>query len=151
MRKSFYVDDVLKSVSSRDDVMLIINEASQLLQNRGFCLTKFVINDSDLLKDIPEDKRAKEVKNIMPEMSGSALGIKWDIVSDSFYFEMQTIENIVITRRKILSIVSSLYDPLGFAGPLWVQGKLIFQEATRLKLEWVRRYQKASGLSDKSG
>ena len=97
---------------------------------------KFVINDVELLSKIDESNRAKEVKNITPEMSGKALGIKWDIGSDAFYFEMPKFENGTLTRRVILSTVSSLYDPLGFVGPLMVQGKLIFQGVTRLKLAW---------------
>lgn len=33
-------------------------------------------------------------------------------------------------------MVSSVFDPLGLAGPLVVLGKLFFQEATHLKLGW---------------
>ena len=136
INNDFYVDDVLKSIAAKGDVMSIIDGTSSVLQEGGFNLTKFVINDAGLLSNIDESKRAKEVKNIAPEMLGKALGIKWDIGSDAFYFEMQKLEDCTLTRRVILSIVSSLYDPLGFVGPLMVQGKLIFQDLTRLKLGW---------------
>ena len=36
----------------------------------------------------------------------------------------------------MLSVVSSIYDPLGLINPLIITGKLLFQEATRFKLSW---------------
>lgn len=40
------------------------------------------------------------------------------------------------TRRGILSIVSSVYGPLGFAAPFIFQAKLILQDLCRKKLDW---------------
>ena len=39
-----------------------------------------------------------------------------------------------LTRGRMLSLVSSIYDPLGVIGPLILGGKLLFQEATMRKL-----------------
>ena len=41
-----------------------------------------------------------------------------------------------MTRRSILSLTSSLYDPLGLISPIVIQGRMLFQESTRLKLDW---------------
>ena len=41
-----------------------------------------------------------------------------------------------VTRRCIWSFVSSMFDPLGLVSPVLVTGKLLFQEATRLKIPW---------------
>ena len=64
------------------------------------------------------------------------LGVKWDIIHDSFFFEVKDIRSKSVTRRKILSVVSSVYDPLGLLGPMILPGKLIFQDATCQKLSW---------------
>ena len=41
-----------------------------------------------------------------------------------------------LTRRGILSTVSSVYDPLGFLAPLILVGKSLLQDLCRGKVEW---------------
>ena len=50
---SFYVDDLLVSVRSTDDPQLLMDNTLAMLQQGGFNLTKFVINDANLLQEIP--------------------------------------------------------------------------------------------------
>ena len=56
---SFYVDDLLVSVRSTDDPQLLMDNTLAMLQQGGFNLTKFVINDANILQEIPEYLRAK--------------------------------------------------------------------------------------------
>ena len=42
----------------------------------------------------------------------------------------------MLTKRKLLSQVSSYFDPLGLLAPLIIRGKLLIQEAWTLELEW---------------
>ena len=108
-----------------------------VLNHGGFKLTKFAANDREILKLIDDDDLAKEVKELVPNTVSKALGIKWDVFQDSFYYVSKGIsDDGEVTRRKILSYVSSLYDPLGLVCPVVICGKLIFQEATRLQLSW---------------
>ena len=90
--------------------------------------------------EIPVDDRAKEVKEIGSQSTGKVLGIQWDISNDCFYYQINSESNnklnSEVTRRNMLSVVSSIYDPLGLINPLIITGKLLFQEATRLKLSW---------------
>ena len=136
IERSFYVDDCLKSVSQKGEAKIIIQKTPQVLQEGGFHLHKFVVNDRELLSDITVEHRAKEVREIGQEMSGKVLGIQWDITRDTFFFSVNNPADYVVTRRKMLSITSSIYDPLGFVGPVILSGKLLFQEATRLRLAW---------------
>ena len=62
--------------------------------------------------------------------------MKWSILSDTFFFEVSVKADQRVTRRKMLSIISSVFDPLGLVGPLVLTGKLLFQEATRIRLDW---------------
>ena len=136
VERSMYVDDCLKSVISEHEVKLLVSGVPEVLKSGGFNLTKFIVNDSSLLHEVPLEHRAKEVHDFTPESTGKVLGVKWKISADMFHFELSEIPDHDVTRRKILSIVSSIYDPLGLIGPLLLPGKLIFQDATRLKLAW---------------
>ena len=74
--KAFYVDDCLKAVESRDDAVRVIEGTKSLLSKSGFNLTKFIVNDTELLEMIPVDDRAKEVKDFHSDMNSKALGVK---------------------------------------------------------------------------
>ena len=41
-----------------------------------------------------------------------------------------------VTKRGILSTVSSVYDPLGMAAPFVLGGRLILQNLCKLELDW---------------
>ena len=64
-----------------------------------------------------------------------ALGIEWCVESDSFQFRI-ILKDQPLTRRGILSTVSSVYDPLGFLAPFILTGKLILQEMCREGMDW---------------
>ena len=64
-----------------------------------------------------------------------ALGIQWSAESDEFYFKI-VIKERPLTRRGILSVMSSIYDPLGLLSSVILPVKVIFQELCRLKLGW---------------
>lgn len=135
---SFYVDDCLRSVPTSRDALIVMHDTKAVLKQGGFNLTKFVINDATLLESIPVGDRAKEVKDIHSDTKSRALGIKWNVSSDCFYFDVSAklMATADITRRVMLSSVASMFDPLGLVSPVLVTGKMLFQEATRLKLHW---------------
>ena len=62
VKNAFYVNDILKSVSSLDEAAEDITGTKASLLYRGFNLIKFVVNDARLLTFISEDDRAKGVK-----------------------------------------------------------------------------------------
>ena len=134
---AFYVDDLLKSVAPKDDAKRVVFDTKRVIKSAGFNLTKFVTNNNELLDQIDVNERASEVKEIMPDMYSRALGIKWQVCEDAFcYRSKQADDSGAITRRLILSRVSAMYDPLGLISPIVLRGKMIFQEATKLGLDW---------------
>ena len=64
-----------------------------------------------------------------------SLGVCWDLHTDSFTFRVNVDEK-PYTRRGVLSVVNGLYDPLGFATPVTIGGKLLLREAMVEPVEW---------------
>ena len=60
---------------------------------------------------------------------------EWDFENDCFRFNLN-INQRPLTRRGVLSVVSSLFDPLGFAAPVVLKAKLVLQNLCRLGLDW---------------
>ena len=65
-------------------------------------------------------------------MCSKALGVKWNVKTDEFYFVVEVKDYSITTRRTMLSAVSSTIDPLGLVSPVVILGKILFQDATRL-------------------
>jgi hypothetical protein len=91
------------------------------------------------MQTIPEEDRAKGVQGLNLQHDylpvERALGIQWCIDSDTFQFSM-TLSDQPLTRRGILSTISSIYDPLGFLAPFLLVGKQILQDMCRGNQDW---------------
>ena len=111
IRRNLYVDDCLKSVSDTQKAIRLIQQLRDILMRRSFRLTKFVSNDVAVLASVPESERAESELPVE-----RALGVQWNVQEDVFSFRIASRKKAP-TRRGILSDVSSMYDPLGFASP----------------------------------
>ena len=63
-----------------------------------------------------------------------APGVDWD-VGDIFCFKIKFNDKPLATRG-LLSVVSSVYDLLGFAAPVILQNKVILQDLCQKRLKW---------------
>ncbi|CAG2227591.1 unnamed protein product [Mytilus edulis] len=57
--------------------------------------------------------------------SDKALGVIWDVNEDKIKFKVK-LSDKPLTRRGILSIVSSIFDPLGLVSPVTLRAKLLY-------------------------
>ena len=64
-----------------------------------------------------------------------ALIVQWNISSDTFGFSV-IIKDRSATRRGILLVISSVYDPLGFIAPFILPAKILLQQLCKKKLDW---------------
>ena len=139
IRRNFYVDDCLRSVKDEQTAIELIQGLCQACEHGGFNLTKFTSNSRAVLESIPTEKRSKEARDLdlghdrLPVER--ALGVLWCVESDVFKFRI-VINDKPPTRRGILSVISSIYDPLGFAAPFTLPAKKILQDLCREDIGW---------------
>ena len=105
----------------------------------GFNRHKFLSNNREVLETTFPHERVNVVKNL--DLSKETLpmertlGIQWCIESDTFQFRIQ-LKDKPLTRRGILSTVSSVYDPLGLVSPVILVGKQILRELCKCESSW---------------
>ena len=137
--RNFYVDDCLKSVASLEEAVNLAKELRELLLRGGFNLTKWVSNSRDVLRAVPEVEWSKEVKTLDLDQellpAERTLGVLWQVEPDLYGFDVH-LEERPLTRRGLLSTVSSVYDPFGFVSPFVLKAKMLFQELCRIKSSW---------------
>ena len=109
-----------------------------MCKSGGFHLTKFISNSKKLLLSVPEHQRRMGVKD--QDLSGDlpnekALGICSKLREDIFSFKLK-LEAGTLTKRVMLSMISSIYDPLGFAAPFILEGRRILQGLCNQDIQW---------------
>ena len=139
IRKNFYVDDGLKSVATVSEAVSLIQNTKDICAKAGMRLHKFISNSKEVIATIGPEDRAKELKDLDLNSDAlpmeRALGVHWCVETDTFQFRI-TLQDKPLTRRGILSTVSSVYDPLGFLAPVVLTGRQILQSLCRDKSDW---------------
>lgn len=158
MIESFYVDDLVSGDSATDKAYDLYSKAKTRMAEGGFKLRKWKTNDPELMKRIssseaivtkPEIVRRLEdeetyAKSKLECQGGSkgerVLGVKWNCELDTFHLDLAHIakraEGLEPTKRNMLSLLASLFDPLGLISPVTVSMKILFQEICSEKLDW---------------
>ena len=97
-------------------------------------LTSFS-SKAGLEKGLVETKAIVKVDQVqVPSKQMKALGVAWNVERDQFSFNVESCP--IVTKRQVLTCVASIYDPLGIISDLILEGRMILQGATRLKLGW---------------
>ena len=118
--EDFYMDDFIKSRNPLD--FLSYQHSSQY----GFRLHKWISYNKYLLNKIPKSEKGST-------NHAKILGINWDIESDDLSLCEINI-SFIPTKRGVLSVLCSIYDPLGFIAPCILEPKLI--ECWKRNLDW---------------
>ena len=137
---STYMDDSMDSVKTCDEAIKLYKELSELWGKAGMHARKWVSNESEVLKEIPEEDRAMEVNLKCAEFpSIKTLGILWKASDDIFTFKDASdasCKEDEHVKQSFLKKIATLFDPLGFLSPYVVQGKVLLQEIWMIGLDW---------------
>ncbi|XP_055589557.1 uncharacterized protein LOC129741794 [Uranotaenia lowii] len=131
LRKDVYVDDLVTSGSSPDEVTKIRNQLDQLCKRGGFEFRKFASNVEAVLDGISPERRALQSSvELAADQCIKTLGLHWEPSTDNLRFRIQVPDephNTVMSKRIALSQIAQLFDPLGLVGPVIVTAKIFMQ------------------------
>ena len=141
-QRNFYVDDMLKSSKDVTTAIELIKKVQGICKAGGFNLTKFLSNNIEVIKSIPEEYCRSNIDFKELECGEAqkerALGVIWNIQKDTFGFRI-SLKQKPATKRGMLSELSSVYDPLGLAAPFILKGRKIIQKLCQQELGWDER------------
>ena len=116
-----------------------MRQTKEMCTRGGFNLHKFTSNEKEVIESIPVEDRAEGIKEIDLNYDSlpveRALEIEWCIENDVFQFKI-TLKPRPCMRRGMLSMISSIYDPLGFLAPVLLEGKCLLQMLCKDKVHW---------------
>ncbi|XP_071094647.1 uncharacterized protein [Haliotis cracherodii] len=142
IKNDFYVDDGFCSVPTPCEAVSLINESRSVCAMKSPYLHKFISNSKEVMSAIPPEDHVSGVQDIEIDCDAlpteRALGVQWCAESGCFMFQIQldSHQDKVVTRRTILSMVSSIFDPIGLLAPVILRGKAILQELCKDQYDW---------------
>jgi len=138
IKNDFYMDDLLTGSNTIAEAISLRNDIINVLRKGGFELRKWAASDPALLENLPKSKGNEE--KLILELDNSQmkiLGLIWNPSEDVLQYKVQPYDNTSkITKRKILSDIASIYDPMGLIGPVLTQAKLFLRKVFCEKYEW---------------
>ncbi|XP_076377847.1 uncharacterized protein LOC117225086 [Megalopta genalis] len=129
----FYVDDLLTGTETILDAQKLRDEITNILEQAGFQLRKWVTNSPNILKNNLEPVEEKEISI---DKDPKTLGLLWSPDEDLLRFSLSFEKHRRVTKRVILSEIAQIFDPLGIIGPIITRAKIIMQELWQLKTGW---------------
>ncbi|XP_067279227.1 uncharacterized protein [Pseudorasbora parva] len=139
VERHFYVDDGLVSLPTDDQAVSLLQRTRASLAESNLRLHKIASNSPAVMQAFPQEEHAKTIKDL--DLSGEiplvqrTLGLCWEIVGDTFTYDVSTVGK-PFTRRGVLSTVNSIFDPLGIASPVTIQGRALLRELSNCTSEW---------------
>ncbi|XP_055622275.1 uncharacterized protein LOC129765863 [Toxorhynchites rutilus septentrionalis] len=136
-----YMDDVLTGTNGVNEAVELRVQLDSLMRSGGFRLRKWVSNCKEVLQDVPEEDlglgRQGQVE-LDPDPAVRTLGLTWLPKTDVLKLQFSIPEihpNDKWSKRKVLSIIAGLFDPLGLVGALITVGKLFMQRLWKFEDE----------------
>jgi len=135
-----YMDDISASVNDSIEANRRMEEIDQILNSKGFVIKEWISNcpimngthnNADSTVPVGEDKESN---------TEGVLGLRWDVKKDLLRFKFKASLDIPekFSKRYILSITNSIFDPIGLLTPFTVKVKIILRSvwAYEPKLLW---------------
>ncbi|GFV34212.1 uncharacterized protein TNCV_1924511, partial [Trichonephila clavipes] len=105
--------------------------------DRAFLTDNYELCLKDL--NLPPGKDGESSAIPSESTTSLVLGLIWDKNSDTLEIDSESLkydEKEKITKRKILSLVSPVFDPIGFLAPVMIQPKILLQATWKTKEAW---------------
>ncbi|XP_057292560.1 uncharacterized protein LOC130621273 [Hydractinia symbiolongicarpus] len=134
--ENLYVDDSIGGGDTRDQVFTFYQKAKARLKEAGLILRKWRSNSPTLQAQISKF----EIEDPAPP-DEKILGITWDTANDEMEIDLSRQKqlaqsDVLLTKRNILKIIASIYDPVGLVSPLVVPFKVFFQKLCTTVNDW---------------
>ena len=127
LQRNFYVDDALTGADTKEEVLSIRKELSDLLQSAGFNIKEWASNDPGILKGLSEQDKCRKLQ-LGDSQTLKTLGVFWDSQVDAILYAVDVLAKLPrVTKRSISSVITRIYYPLGLLAPVIIRAKIIFQ------------------------
>ena len=121
---NFYVDDGCGSAHTVEEAIRILKETRNSLFSFNIRLHKLASNRPEVLSAFPKSEIGEtSAQEFNHSQTHRTLGVEWNPLSDRFVVRAD-VPHKPFTKRGTLATTNSFFDPLGFAAPIILKGRL---------------------------
>ena len=124
--------NLLSGVENESEAISCFLEARSLMLKGNIVVRQWRTNSPSLQKKVQDNNTSTQSSTV------SILGLYWDTQTDTISFPVQAFDstNSQLTKRKVLSMASILYDPLGMLSPVTLVARLFIAKLWERKFDW---------------
>ena len=134
LKNNTYMDDICDSVHSVQQAKRLTTELDEVLLKGGFQVKGWLSNQSLENEIVGQEK--PEMKLLRGVTQEKILGTVWNHAKDMLLFNVNPSNDITLTKRKVLSQIARIFDPVGFAAAFLVRAKIGMQRLWQQGLDW---------------
>ena len=138
--RNSYMDDIPGSAETERDGMQLMREAEHILKEKGFTMKNWTFSGQMQGQEKSLDQAAvQELLKAKGNAIGKVLGMGWEPEGDTIQFPLASMDgDAETTKRKCLSLICSIYDPVGLLAPVTVTAKIVLRNiwANKPQIDW---------------
>ncbi|XP_058467437.1 uncharacterized protein LOC131439240 [Malaya genurostris] len=143
--KSHYVDDMLVSVESEEQAIELAQKVKFVHSQGGFEIRNWISNSNRVLAALKEGSIAEKNLDLTSEMgTEKVLGMWWCTTSNTFTYRVgwSRLDRALLegrrhpTKREVLRVLMTIFDPLGLIANFLMFLKILLQEVWRSGVQW---------------
>lgn len=129
--EDIYVDNIVTGSNTLNEAVALYDATKKSFDGLSMNIREWNSNCEEFLANLPSNLRDKRKGPI------KVLGIEWDTENDTLALKPNRITTQSnYTKRKILQVTASIYDPCGFVAPITLPAKILIQDLWKQKLKW---------------
>ena len=126
IKESLYVDNLQGTMLSEPELIDFHHSVNQAMAEANMPLQSWCTNSPGLQKAVSIEQSDEQ----------KLLGITWNVKGDSLNISEVNFESGPLSKTKLLSNLSWVFDPLGLLSPLTILARMLMQETWKLQLDW---------------
>ncbi|XP_065090559.1 uncharacterized protein LOC135711619 [Ochlerotatus camptorhynchus] len=143
--KSHYVDDMLVSVDTEEQAIQLAKDVKHVHEQGGFEIRNWVSNSRKVLESLQETDTDEKCLDLSPELATEkVLGMWWNTSYDVFTYKVgwSRYDPALLggqrrpTKREVLRVLMTIFDPLGLISHFLSFLKILLQQIWRSGVQW---------------
>uniref|UniRef100_A0A914PDM6 Integrase catalytic domain-containing protein n=1 Tax=Panagrolaimus davidi TaxID=227884 RepID=A0A914PDM6_9BILA len=128
--ESLYVDNIFLLEDDPDEAVRMFQLTRDCFSSASTNVREWLSNESTVMNSIPDDLK-------QTSMTTKLLGLEWNASMDTISIALSEKKlPMPWTKRKVLKLIASTYDPLGILAPVTIKARIFMQQLFKEKLKW---------------